>query len=200
MEIFINEQKAQITLENEKNLGDILVGIESECEKASATVIGIELNGNAIEADKIEEFSKTELSNIETLKLTTVCKSDIYTSFKQIAQNIAEIEDAFSMVSANLQTGKDKEVNEVLAKFADIFDYFCRVITLSTLFPQDFSNFLIAGSSIKDFLADFSPILSDFENALQQKDTVSISDLAEYEILPRLQNIKDFCNEIQEVE
>ena len=196
MEIFINEQETQITLENEKTLGDILAGIESECEKANATIIGIELNGNKIEANQIDEFSSVKIEEIQSLKITTVSREDIYNSFSQIANLIEEIEEDFSMVSANLQTGKDAKVNEAIKKFADIFDYFCRVVTLSYLFPNDFSNGSIGGSSIQVFLADFSPILSDFEEAFTQKDTVMISDLAEYEILPRLKDIKEFCRGI----
>lgn len=195
MDIFLDEQKLEITLENEKTLGDILNGIESECEKLDATIVAIEVDGKKIEPEKIDYISSYEIDKINVLKISTVCKNDIYTSLKQIKECIEEIEGDFSLISANLQTGKDAQVNVTIKKFADIFDGFCKVITFSALFPKDFSNFTIAGSSVSDFLSDFSPILLDFEDALEQKDTVLISDLAEYEILPRLQNIKDFCNE-----
>ena len=45
------------------------------------------------------------------------------------------------------------------------------------------------GMNFKDFFAEFSPILEDFEDALQNNDTVMLGDLSEYEICPRLKDI-----------
>ncbi len=45
-----------------------------------------------------------------------------------------------------------------------------------------------------EFFADFSPILIDFEQALQNNDTVLIGDLSEYEICPRLKAISEALN------
>ena len=45
------------------------------------------------------------------------------------------------------------------------------------------------GGNIEDFFAEFSPILKDFEDALQNNDTVMLGDLSEYEICPRLKDI-----------
>ena len=42
-----------------------------------------------------------------------------------------------------------------------------------------------------DFFADFQPILKDFEDALKNNDTVTVGDLAEYEICPRLISIAE---------
>ena len=47
----------------------------------------------------------------------------------------------------------------------------------------------MSGMNFKDFFADFSPILKDFEDALQNNDTVMLGDLSEYEICPRLHEI-----------
>ena len=63
------------------------------------------------------------------------------------------------------------------------------VATLASLFPETFKNFNMNGMNFKDFFADFSPILKDFEDALQNNDTVMLGDLSEYEICPRLKEI-----------
>ena len=69
--------------------------------------------------------------------------------------------------------------------FAESFDNFCKAVTLSSLFSEHFANTKEKAQKISDFLADFAPILSDFENAFKDKDTVLIGDLSEYEIAPR---------------
>ena len=61
--------------------------------------------------------------------------------------------------------------------------------TLSALFPETYSKLLIDGKEIGTFFSEFAPVLSDFEKALETKDTVTVGDLAEYEISPRLDKL-----------
>ncbi len=196
MDIYLNDQKADITLDNEKIIGDVLNGIQIECEKADATIFAISINDKQISAEELDQACKIEISEVSKLNITTVSKDDIKNAFKQISLSIPELSDNLSQVSVNLQTGKDALVNETVKSFADFFDNFCHIVSLSALFPEDFSNMTIVDKNISDFLSDFGPILSDFENAYQEKDTVLIGDLAEYEILPRIEEIKIFCNSI----
>ena len=60
---------------------------------------------------------------------------------------------------------------------------------LRPLFPEDFKNTTIDDMPFNQFFADFQPVLSDFEQALQNNDSVLIGDLSEYEICPRLKAI-----------
>ena len=92
-------------------------------------------------------------------------------------------------VPVALQSGKNAEVSESIKRLADSIEQFCHVATLASLFPETFSTSSLNGISFKDFFAEFSPILKDFEDALQNNDTVMLGDLSEYEICPRLKEI-----------
>ncbi len=92
-------------------------------------------------------------------------------------------------VPVALQSGKNKEVSDSIKKVADSIDNFCHIAALASLFPQDFGSTKIDGKQFGDFFKEFSPILSDFEQALTNNDTVLIGDLSEYEICPRLKAI-----------
>ena len=92
-------------------------------------------------------------------------------------------------VPVALQSGKNLEVSESIKKLADSIDQFCHIATLASLFPETFSSESLNGINFKDFFAEFSPILKDFEDALQNNDTVMLGDLSEYEICPRLKEI-----------
>ena len=50
--------------------------------------------------------------------------------------------------------------------------------------------------NFNDFFKEFSPVLLDYEQALQSNDTVLIGDLSEYEICPRLQAISEALKNI----
>ena len=101
---------------------------------------------------------------------------------------------------ASKPLGKDTKFNfsvvtkDSIKKVADSIDNFCHIAALASLFPQDFGAVKIDGKQFSEFFADFSPILSDFEQALTNNDTVLIGDLSEYEICPRLKAISQALN------
>ena len=166
MEIYANGNKLDITLENEKNVGDLFKSFEQECENNDATTVGIVVDGKNITAEEFDSVSMQELSS----QLTEL--------------------------SAKLQSGKDRESNVLISALAAFLDKFCHTVTVSSLFPEKFGTMKINGASIKEFFSDFSQVLNDFEQAIEVKDTILMGDLAEYEISPRLSSISEAIKEI----
>lgn len=95
-----------------------------------------------------------------------------------------------------MQCGKNKEVHEAIKNLADIIEEFCRIILLASLFDK-YARIEIADKPFKDFISDFSSILNDFEQAMKINDMVTIGDLAEYEICPRLKDISETLEKIK---
>ena len=195
MEIFINGTKADITLENEKTVEDILKGIETECEKIDATIIGVSIDGVEIDAEELTNRFSDSIDAISYLSITTICKEDIVFYFKSINEDLTDLEKNLTEIPVLLQSGKEKDAAEIVQDFANAFDNFCKAVTLSSLFVDYFANTKEKAQKISDFLEDFAPILSDFENAFKDKDTVLIGDLSEYEIAPRISQMKEFCSD-----
>ncbi len=186
MELFVNGNKLDITLENEKTVGDVLKSFEEECAKNNATTIQIVLNGKKVEANDFDSICAQELSEKTKLELTVVSQDEIRDSLKTKAEESESLSEELLKLSAQLQGGKDKESSILISKLADFIDGFCRTASLSSLFPEFYQTISIDEKSLNDFFADFSPILNDFEQAIASKDVVLMGDLAEYEISPRL--------------
>ena len=55
MQLKINGQPVDVTLENEKTVGDVLKSFESEAARNDATTVAIWLNGREISADKFDD-------------------------------------------------------------------------------------------------------------------------------------------------
>ncbi len=186
MELFINGNKVDITLENEQTVGDVLKSFEEECARNEATTVSIVLNGHLVSANEFEETAKTPLDDNTKLELAVISKSDIITSFKSSAEKAGKIAAQLSQIAVKFQGGKDAEANAIIASLADLIDEICNASTLSALFPDIYVKIKINEKPINQFFQEFQPVLSDFEKAIESKDTVMIGDLAEYEISPRL--------------
>lgn len=197
MDFYVNGEKIDVKLEDEKTIGDVLKSFEVTCEENNAAVIGISINGKTITADIFDEESKKELSENTKFEFSIINVETIKDSFASLANLFNELSTKMEEVPVLLQKNETKLASESITKLADSINHFCHLAALASLFPETFTNTTIDGMNFNDFFKDFSPILADFEQALQNNDTVMIGDLAEYEICPRLQKISESLKNLQ---
>ena len=193
---YINGDKVEVQLENEKTVGDVLHSFELTCEENNAAVIGITVDGKAITAETFDEESQKELGKDTKFEFSVVTIQSIKDAFAQLSILFDSLSERMEGVPLDLQAGKNNDVSQSIKELADSIDQFCHVAALASLFPQTFKNTTIDNMNFKDFFSDFSPILLDFEQALQNNDTVLIGDLSEYEICPRLRAISEALKNI----
>lgn len=196
MKIFINDNELDFSLENEKVCGEILNQLQVEFEKDNGTIFKIIIDDVEITADEIENYSQKSIDEINTINIIAVYAEDIKISLKDLALEIESLNQSFEELPVYLQGNNQSKVPEILTKFADNFSILCRLISLTALFPEYFENIKIDDNNLSDFIRDFSPFLEDFENAIKDNDTVTIGDIAEYEIKPRFES---FCEVIKEM-
>ena len=186
MDFYVNNEKLDIVLENEKTIGDVLKSFETECAKNVATTIHIVLNGKNIGAEEFESIFSEPITDSTKLELTIVTKAEILASFQSQKEECEALSNELLELPVKLQSGKDKEASTLITKLADLIEKFCHTATLSALFQDIYKKLTIDGKTINEFFQNFSGILNDFEQAIASKDTVLMGDLAEYEISPRL--------------
>lgn len=189
MKIFVNDMELDFSLENEKTCGDILNQLEIEFEKNNGTIFSIKINDNDINAEKIDEIYLKPIEEIDSIKVISIFAQDIIDSLKSLSTEIEELNSDLEQLPVFLQGNSQSKVPVILTKFADIFDNLCHIISLSAIFPNIFDKVQIENMSISDFIKDFGPLLEDFENAIKENDTVTIGDIAEYEIKPRFESL-----------
>ena len=196
IEFYINGQQVDVQIEDEQTIGDVLKSFESTCEENDAAVIGIKVDSKQITAELFDEEAAKPLGKDTKFEFSIVTINEIKVSFEKLSELFNQLALQMEAVPVALQSGKNLEVSESIKKLADSIDQFCHIATLASLFPETFKNFNMNGMNFKDFFADFSPILKDFEDALQNNDTVMLGDLSEYEICPRLKEISKALKEM----
>ena len=193
---FINGEPVDVQFDNEKTVGEVLRSFEMTCEDNKAAVIGITVNGKIITAEIFDEEAEKPLTPETKFEFSVVTEQSIKDSFANLSKLFDELSAKMEQVPVELQTGKNKTAIESIKNLADSIDQFCHVAALASLFPDTFNKTSIEDKSFNDFFAEFSPILQDFEQALQNNDSVLIGDLSEYEICPRLRSISEALKQI----
>ena len=189
MNVIVNGEKIDVTLEDEKNLGQVLQALETEFSKNNATTIGLKVNGEEIREDKFDQTASMDIEKCTDLELTVLSSAEVKEDFLKSRQVFQELSEKLKEIPVLLQSGKDPEANHIISILANEIDHFCHTATLSALFPETYQKLKVDGKALSEFFQDFAPILNDFKDALENKDTVTIGDLSEYEISPRLENI-----------
>ena len=189
MHLKVNGENVDITLDSEKTVGDFLKSFESEAAKNQATTTKIKLNGKTISAEDIDSILETELEPETLIELEVVSKPTVIDSFHQCASCFEEIDSKLPEISVLLQSGKDREASDIINSLATAMSDFVHIARMSVLFPELYGQITIDGNNLQSFFEEFSPILKDFEQAMESKDSVTVGDLSEYEISPRLKNV-----------
>ncbi|MDR1956491.1 MAG: hypothetical protein LBQ30_06510 [Treponema sp.] len=70
MDIFINEEPADITLESEKTLGELVAGIEAWLAGSENRISGLRINGEPLQVSSLAEALEQDLQGIERLDIT----------------------------------------------------------------------------------------------------------------------------------
>lgn len=196
MELKVNGNSVDITLEDEKTIGDVLKSFEEEASKNKATTINIKVDGKEITSEDFDNAIKHPIEDSTLIELTVISQDDILDSFAKSKKGIDLITTQMELVPVLLQSGKDSDVSSTIQQLANEIDTFCHVSTLCALFPDLYKNIKIDDKDIAEFFENFAPVLQEFEEALEAKDSVTVGDLAEYEISPRLQKISEAIQNI----
>ncbi len=191
MQLKVNGENVDITLEGEKTVGEILKSFEAEASKNEATTTNIILNGKEIGADEFEKILGEPILDDTSIDLTVVSKTSLVRNCKESGKKLEERQARLGTVSTLLQSGKDAQVGTIITELADQISNFLHIARLSSLFPEFYKELQAGGKDIGQFLEDFMPFLKDFEEALGSKDTVTVGDIAEYEISPRLKQMAE---------
>ncbi len=191
MQLKVNGQAIDITIENEKTVGDVLRAFEKEAAKNDATTVGISLNGKEVASADFDTILSEPLTEATDIALSVISKGEILDSLRAISQDFTALTARLSDIPVLLQSGKDKETAAIIVELTSKYDYFCHITMMSSLFPEIYSKIIIEDKPVSEFFKELLPLLSDFEHAIKEKDSVTLGDIAEYELKPRLETISN---------
>ena len=97
----------------------------------------------------------------------------------------------------DMQTGKDSKAAETITVFSSLVEKIFRLIFLFKYFKTDIESIEVPSmngsgkQNLKDYIGEFSAALKELISAFENKDSVLVGDLAEYELAPRLRSLTE---------
>lgn len=196
MDFFVNGEKLDITLQDEKTVRDVLKAFEISCQENHLATIGVSIDDKNIPAEDFESILTLPIEQTSKIDVSVIAEVAIKDNLKQIGNEFSNLIEPLKNIPVEMQSGKDSVAKQTIIKLSDVMNLFCSLLTWSSLFPETFGALKVDNENISEFLSNFSQILNDFKDALENSDSVLIGDLAEYEICPRLESIAKSLGEL----
>jgi len=89
-------------------------------------------------------------------------------------------------VPVRIQTGRDAEAMRTMVLVVELINKTVRILPDFARQFDEAGGMMIGDKNIQEFYDDFNSVLRELMGAFEHKDSVLIGDLAEYEILPRM--------------
>lgn len=254
--VTINGKEADITLESEKTLGDLLRGFDLWLRESGRFLSGVEIDGAAYGSAALDAELDRELATISRVGLKTATRAellleallgiqndleylqtensggrraedwekshaavflkenaaDLYelslrvlegklapaAAGSVIQERIRELQNPSSEIRSSIplieeiskrledlpldvQTGRDARAAETIALFSAVTEKLLRIL----LFIGEGTS----AENISSFLDEFGAAVRELHAAYENRDTVLVGDLAEYELAPRLREL-----------
>jgi hypothetical protein len=109
----------------------------------------------------------------------------------QILGAIETILPAFEEVPVQLQSGREKQALELVARFAELAGRLLRVLPVATQVNPDLTKVTVQEKPLMESVAGLATLFGDLEGAMQRQDLVLVGDLMEYELLPYFSELSE---------
>jgi hypothetical protein len=161
LEILINEEKVDYTLENEKNLGEVITSLENWLQNSGFIITSIKRDTLELLTDKRSDWETTAIADIEKLALTAKTVNELHIS---TCENVIAF---LSLLKRAVEQADHGLLSELSTGFPFVVESLRLVFSNNRLIP--------IANEIRDFEA-LKPLLSleglSPENAKSETETI----------------------------
>lgn len=185
-------------LEGEKTAGEIMAQLEALCESSGMTITAVRSGGKEIPESELDAFFAAGIESISDLEIEAISGVEILGMAGEAAKDFAQLSAELQDIPLLLQTGRGRGAMDAITRLSEKMESLTRLLPLLSLggIPDDALK--IEEMNPGEYLASLFPFMEEVAAALEQEDTVTIGDICEYEIAPRLQAVGDFLLAVAE--
>ena len=183
MRVFIDGKNLEYAIEDEKTIGEVLGSIEEYCMKNNSTVTSVTLDGKIIPANELDVFFVKPISEVELIELSTLKGSDVKENLAKLGEGFVLVAEKLTNISLLLNEGNEEKALSIIQEFSIMLKDLYTLYSLFDIVGIGY-DFMFEGKTIATYKSEFSNLLKNIIEGFEQKDTVAISDIAEYELSP----------------
>lgn len=183
MNIKINNEKLEFKLENEKTMGAILGEIEKQCQAQKSSVTEVKVNGKTLTAQELDDFFLKAPDENFILELFTINGQDIKNMLKEIGKTFILLSEELEDIPVKMQSGEDEKVIKTIEDFSLNLQDLYRTAGFFDL-AEISADYKFGDKTLTEYQKNISEKLEMLIDGFENKDSIEVSDIAEYELSP----------------
>ncbi|MDR2509589.1 MAG: hypothetical protein LBC77_02975 [Spirochaetaceae bacterium] len=181
MRIIVDNEIADITLDTERTLGDVITALDEWVGAAGLMICEIQVDGTRLDGEEVASVFKREIDVTGELAICTAPLNPKDALFS-MEEEIELLCERLCDYALNIQIGQARKANDTVFSFSELSS---KLLTLLRVLQDNVGDYTRLGLE-ENFAEEFYSVLKEFFSAIQDGDTVLSGDLAEYELAPRL--------------
>ena len=188
MKVKLNGQEIKLKLENEITIGDVLGNIEQECRNHKSTITKVFVNGKELTLKELDELFQDPHQMEINIELFTTSGEDIRILLKGLGDEFIKNSEEIEKIPIKVQTGNDVEIIKTIETFSINLAKLYETAKLFDIAEIN-ADLKLGEMTISEYQKEISSNLDAIINAIEDTDTVEISDIAEYELAPLVKKL-----------
>ena len=188
MNIKLNEKELDLEFDTEVTIGDVLGNIEAACREKKNTITQVYADGKALTINELDELFQKPIQKDLNIELFTTSGNDVREFLKELGKEFIKDAEKIEGIHLQVQTGNSTDVLKVIEEFSLNLTKFYETAKLFDI-ADITEDFTFGEKTLREYQKEISSNLDAIINAIENTDTVEISDLAEYELAPLVKEL-----------
>jgi len=201
MQIIIDGYKDLVIVEEHETLGEILAQLRKWVKDNKRVIVKILLEGKPIPLEEKEEIQRRKAKEFGTLELFTFSAWQLaINTLEEVDSHLPRLMEGLERVSFLIQSADYKRGFSLLRDCINLWDTVNKALErIEKILALDYTQLFFKGEKITDKMEEFVKLLKQANEAIEEGDLLALSDLLEYEFIPRIKEEREVVKKITEI-
>ncbi len=193
MKLLVDNQPAEIIETQETSLNEVIERISNDLQEQNRVISEIYVNGRMMTGWNDETLSSMKVGTCDSMRLISEEPRKLaHKVLYDIAGFMGNIQNALVECSTKIQSRNEQEGLQILetitSTWAELYMGLQKAIAVTGV---GFENIFVEGKSFSQINEEIHQYLDDVSELVQEQQFLELSDVLEYEIAPRVPQIRE---------
>lgn len=198
MKIVIDGYENLVIADENEILGELLVQLEDWIKRNKRVIVQTKLEGKSLSKEDKKVLFNRKVSEFKILELFTANLWQwAINSLEEIKVYLPEIAEQMERVSFLIQQGNCRSAFSLLDRYTGLWDEINEALRkIEKIFALDYTQIFLKEERTPYRMREFVQFLEEAKRAIKDNDLLTLADVLEYELAPRIREEKKLVEEM----
>ncbi len=181
-------------------LGEVLDAARLEALRDGRVVVEMKVDGRVVDSGAEEKLKGRPVSEVEMLEVRTRVPGELASeTLLELSRHMERVEENVEGIVGHLEANRVSEAMELLGGCCNIWGVLQEaMVRIGVLLGLKYDEMEVEGKSVGDWITGLKELLEGVNEALQNRDFVSLGDILRYGLSPAMRNWREITLQLAE--